>query len=303
MSDESPAVWKIVSRWALPIAALIAIGPLAGALTGVLRGADGGPDATALVCGTPLLGLVLTLAGVVIALVWGAAAAGILDDRTGHYAAGFALAWVAWRTGELDEIVRWLDSAGFSTTSMMVRFAVETLVFGLVVGFGSAVITVVGAEPESSEGTLGARLRGELVGSVGTPQTWGAIVIGALAALVAAFVIARSSAKGQTLMGGVCAGLAASASAKLAASAAQRDIPNTAAIWSVVLAGVAAPIIAVVMHGSGLASAVIGAREFAPARVMPLDWLAGAVLGVPIGARWVQASIERRLAEAWAEHP
>ena len=295
MADEPGGMWNAVLRWALPLAALVAIGPLAGVLTGMLRGADGGPDATPLVCGAPLLGIAAAIAGVLVAIAWGVIVARILDERSGFYAGGFALAWVAWRTGELDEIIRWLDAGGLSTTGMMVRFTVEAVVLGVMVACGAALISVVGSKPERPGQSLATRYRQELADSVGAPATWGAIVIGALAALVAAFVIARSADKGQAVMAGVLAGIAASASARLAASAVGRDVPQSSAIWSVVLAAAAAPIIAVVMHGSGLETAIIAAREFAPARVLPLDWLAGAVLGVPIGARWVQSSMERRL--------
>src|SRR3954471_12694627 len=116
-----------ILRWTIFLLALLLFGPLAGWLTGVLRSADGGPHATPLVSSIPSAGVLAGLGATGIALALGLGAAMPLGAPTGFSAAGLVLAWAAWRTGEMNELIRSAHSAG-----PLGRLSLEGVVFGAV---------------------------------------------------------------------------------------------------------------------------------------------------------------------------
>lgn len=295
MNQESPTLPTLILRWALPIGALILIGPIAGMLTAGLRGSDGGFHATPLVSDAPIPGLFIGVIAVLISVGYGLIAARLLDPRAGFLCAGLTLAWAAWQTGRADEMSRWLDAASTDVSAMMIRFAVEVILLGVVVVLGAGLIQAVGSR---SDEAFAPRYAKVMASSALGKATWAGIGVGVPAGLAAAFVIARSPAEGQILMAGVCGGIAAAAAARLVSAGMDHDLGVVAPFWSVIAAGVVAPVAALVMHGARIDDEIIRGYEggfFAPALVVPMSWLAGALLGVPIGSRWVQASIDKRL--------
>ena len=134
--------------------------------------------------------------------------------------------------------------------------------------------------------------------AVRAPSSIAALLVGCAAGLAAAWLIARTDDKGQTIIAAIAAGIAAAAAGKLAGASMGDEPPIEIFFVSIALAAIVSPVAVLFMHGSSAENDLFAARLFAPAQIMPLDWAAGALIGVPIGARWVQGSIERRLATA-----
>jgi hypothetical protein len=116
-----------IIRWFFYLAALLAAGPFAGSLMASLFAADGGPDASPLVSTQPGMGIALALAVLLLALVLGALAARFCGTKPGLSTAGIVVAWAAWRTGTIDQMIRTAQSG-----QPLVRQALESVIFGLV---------------------------------------------------------------------------------------------------------------------------------------------------------------------------
>ena len=78
-------------------------------------------------------------------------------------------------------------------------------------------------------------------------------------------------------------------------SLAEAEVPRLAAYASVVLLGVVGPLTSLITPGAAaLPTAVLNDSFFGPARLLPLDWLTGALLGVPVGLTWAGSMLDRR---------
>lgn len=267
-------------RWVLPLTGLLVVGPLAGLCTAGLRLADGSDRATLLVSTSPLSGLVLGVAAIALATMVGVAASRLINMSYGFFSAGLTLAWAAWGTGDIDAIVRSSQSG-----SPLWRLAAEGAVVGAL-GVGACWLILKAARH---------------VGEKSTPefdeQVWmtRAKAFGAcfLAAAVAAWFFAPDSLKGQSFAAAAVAGMAGSLAMKIAARSATPLI-----VFAVVgVLACAGPAAAAIYYGSGngiirpLYTGVTG--SFLPlVRILPLDWLAGALVGVPIGLSWGGAMTE-----------
>jgi hypothetical protein len=64
-----------------------------------------------------------------------------------------------------------------------------------------------------------------------------------------------------------------------------------------VVAAVAAPVVAKFMHGDTLLSVLYADRLMMAAKPLPVDWAAGALLGVPVGMGWAGAVLDVRAME------
>ena len=120
-----------------------------------------------------------------------------------------------------------------------------------------------------------------------------ACAIGLAAGALAAWLVAVTPLKGQDVMAAVAAGAAAAAAARLA------DIRVPLAPVAVPLAvlAVLGPVAGLVLSGSGDVVAASYQGALAPiAQITPLDWIAGALLGIPLGAGWAGSMIEKRAA-------
>jgi len=288
MTSTTQRVTVPIVRWALPLAALFLLGPAVGMATAWMRSPDGGSDASPLLCTEPVLGIASALLAIVVATSAGIVAGRIVDIRTGSLVAGFTLAWAALRTGELGAIVRPYD-----IETVFTRLAIEGAIVGVVTAFAAALLLHMSRE--SKEQPLRAANSPSLRESLRSVSTLFALIVGLLAATAVAWLIARTDAKAQTIVAGIAAGIAASAAGKLVAASMGDDPPLEVFFVSIALAAVISPIVVLVLHGSGAERDLFANRLFAPALILPLDWAAGAFIGVPIGARWVQGSIEQRL--------
>ncbi|MEM8757751.1 MAG: hypothetical protein AAGF47_08210 [Planctomycetota bacterium] len=255
---------RFAAGWAVVLAAALLLGPAAGWLVALLLGEDGGPAATVLVGQSPIIGL---LVGVGVGLL-SIAAIGIgawaVSVNVGLVAGGAVLAWAAARSGRVD------DLAIASPNGPWQRLALEGIAWGL---FVAGVCFVVWRVRPASRERLrrSSRESGRLVTS---------LIVGTAAAMAAAWLVAVEPAKGQTLAAAVAAGIACAVTARMVSV----GVPRLVLLWIPVLLGAAMPLLAILLPGGDVLRL---------ASLTPLDWIAGGLLGVPVGAAWTESVVER----------
>ncbi|HYE02721.1 MAG TPA: hypothetical protein VD963_05750 [Phycisphaerales bacterium] len=268
--------------WSVPALALLAVGPVAGWLAGMIAAADGGP-ATPLASARPLLGLGLLLAIWLLALATGCLAAGVLGPGAGLagglFATGLVLVWAAATTGSIDQVLRSVRSPGVFRV-----LALEGLVIAALMA-GAAVLVGRTARPRPDPATVPARAW------LLAPSTLLGLGMATAAAAAIILAVAAEPAKGQCLAAAALAGIASGLVGRLAAPAAP------AAAWFLPLGLLAAlgPLTALIVPAGagGPVAAAISGRLFKLALPLPLDVAAGAFLGVPIGLSWADSMLGR----------
>lgn len=265
-----------ILRWTIYLLALFVFGPLAGMLTGSLRATDGGPDATLLVNATPAMGILVGLGAVAIALAVGIGAALLLGAQPGMTATGLVLAWSAWRTGDVLELIRTAHSA-----APLRSLALEGLLFGLLAIVVASAVTAVGRRLHTESAR---RLFGE--------KPLPVLAVGLVAGAIAAWLVAVTPLKGQAVISGVAAGIFAAAAGRLVDP--QAPIPILAA--PVFLLAALAPLSGFLVRGhADVVHAAYAGALFPTANITPLDWIAGAFLGVPFGISWATSLASGRV--------
>lgn len=267
-------------RWVLPLAGLMVVGPLAGMCTAGLRLWDGSDRATLLVSTSPVSGVVLGVVAIALATAVGVVAARLINASYGFFTAGLALAWAAWGTGDIDAIVR-----SYQSGAPLWRLAVEGAIVGAC-GVGACWLILRAAKKPATPAVV------EFDEHVWATRGKGFAACLAAAA-VAAWLFAPESLKGQTFAAAAVAGMAGALAMKMAARTATPMV--VFAVVAVMACG--GPVAAAVYYGSG-ANIVRPIYAGAPGamlplvRILPLDWLAGALVGVPIGLSWGAAMTE-----------
>ncbi len=117
-----------------------------------------------------------------------------------------------------------------------------------------------------------------------------AIPIAVVAGGIAAAFIAGSPLKGQAVAAAVVGGIAAGAAIRLF------DLHTPVPAMFVAIAALATlgPLSGVVMAGSGVVSATYRGTLFPLAWILPLDWIAGGLLGIPLGVAWAASMMEKK---------
>lgn len=271
-------------RWMIFLSAMLAVGPAASWLLRPVTAVDGSHAATPLASADPAGGLVRALLASLIALGMGLLACRIAGFRSAMSAVGLVLAWVAWRTADADQLVRAAGSGAPLGT-----LAVEGAVLGVVALAIVALLALIGRRVEpGEEGDIGegTPLR-RLIGGARAPVVVAAGLVGAAAG---AWLVAATPMKGQALAGAVAGGIAAAAAGRLAEPRA----PLPLLVVPIGLLAVLGPLSGLLLAGRG---GVVGDAyrvALAPlANVTPLDWLAGAFLGIPLGAAWVTSVADK----------
>jgi hypothetical protein len=263
-----------VIRWSVVAVAALVVGPVAGWLTGMLRAPDGGTDATALLSTSPVLGLACTLAAILIAVLYGHLAAKLLNFKWGMLCAGLIVAWAAWQSGRADAIIRRVQGP-----SALWALAAEGLVYGVIGVIATWFITRA-SDPRAAG----------VDGDEGMKQdSMKAAGVAVLAGAVAAWGVARSEMVGQTFAAAITAGVAGTLVGRIVG---HRACVPASMLALPVLAGVS-PVIAALMHGPNTLEVMYHGNLFAPARIMPLDWLAGMFIGVAVGVSWAGSMVEK----------
>lgn len=271
------------------MAALLIVGPIAGSVVGALRNASGGPDATLLVGDSRIGGVIAGLVAFALAGLMGVGAARMTNARAGMSTAGLVLAWAAWRSGEMDEILRASPSSG-----TLWWMAVEGLIFGtLAVGLCTIVVGVArrsadGAAP-SDAGT--PERISDACRQLGTTKIIAPVAVAAAVSGLLAWWLVVSEIKGQAVLGVTVAVLAGVAAGRVAAF----HTPPHAFMIAIALLAIIGPSAAAVAQGGALLEATYQNRLFPIARPVPLDWIAGGMLGAPIGLAWAASLVERQV--------
>ncbi|MBX3385171.1 MAG: hypothetical protein KF768_01225 [Phycisphaeraceae bacterium] len=288
---------QAVLRWTLPLAALLAVGPIAWMLTSHLQGPDGASQASLLLSTSPVLGLLCGIGVMFIAGGYGLLTARLIGPHFGLFSTGLILAWAAWGTGAIDAIARsqtTLAAGPPNSKSFFLRIAIEAAVLApLAVGAAWAMIRF-GKPPTPNPAAH--HPHPPEPSSLSDPRALLGFVATAVVGGVLAWLVAQESSKGQTFAAAAFAGLFGAVAGRLAAA----HVSGAAFVAGIAALGVIGPIVALSMGGpSGTAGAVAGGalrlaasgQLFNLARPLPLDWLAGAFVGVPIGLSWAASMI------------
>ncbi len=271
----------LITRWVVLTASLLGGGSLSGWLWArIVHAGDGGPAASALVSVSPALGLGALLAVFLIAAVFAALGSRLCTPRVGLACAGFSLVGAAWMSGSVMDLMRWAPAP-----DALWRLAAEGAIAAILAVVVAALVNSIGGSdrrdgadpPASAQGALGFCI---------------ALAVGA----AAAWVIARETTKGQTIAAGIFAGFIGATVARVTATRS-----SLLAIASGVgMLAVIGPILGGVLSSADAIRAIYEGRFIPLARPMPLDWIGGMFVGLPLGLTWA-ASFDKRLAQPQAQ--
>ena len=260
------------------MAVLFLVGPLCAMLVTLVPASDGSPAAGATLSVAPTKALLATFAAMAIAAVVGVVGGRLFSSRTGYFAAGLALAWTPWAIGRMDDLVRVP-----STRAVLPALAVEGAIMGAL-GIAVGMVIWLGTRP------------GKKAADGGADQTWS--VVGPLVAIgvggVAAWAVSRSSDAGQALGAATLAALFGT----LVGRVIDARSPDRVFLISMWVLAIASPLIAMAGSHASTIERVYSGNLFPPALIMPLDWVAGALLGIPMGSAWASSMLEKRAHEA-----
>lgn len=278
-----------IIRWTIYLLCLMVIGPIAGSMTGALRAVDGGPGATPLVSANPTAGMLAALVAIGLAFAVGAFTARLLGVAPGMTSAGLVLAWATWRTGTVDDLIRTAHSGGPFT-----RLALEGLIFGVVGAVITAVLWAIGRrhqEPghRADLNEPAARALGRFFSA---KAGLAALAVAVIAGGVGAWFIGVTPLKGQALAAAIAAATLAAAAGRLVEFTA----PIPALFLAVAALAVLGPLSGIATVGTGVGAVQEAYRGslFPLAVICPLDWIAGGLLGIPMGVAWAGSMIEKR---------
>ena len=276
-----------ILRWAGPLLALLAVGPIAGWLTYSLRAPDGGPETTLLLSSSMSKGLAVGVGVVLLAILTGAAIARLVAPRSGLFSAGLVLVWGAWGLGRVDQVL-----ARIPQKQTLYTISIEAAVVGLLAVVGAIVILrirpMVELHAVAADHPAHADEPTKLVDS----STPAAFIAAAAAAALAGWLLAQDTLKGQTFAAAVVGGVFAAVAGRMAS----QRVSAAVFIAGIAALAVVSPTLATFMHPSSLgpANAARAGTLLALARPLPLDWLAGAFVGVPLGLAWAGSMIEKK---------
>lgn len=263
----APEVKRFLRAWSIVALAVLVIGPLAGLCTASLSGIDGGPDATLLTSQSAAAGVLVAAGVTALTLAAGYAGARWASANVGLFAAGVVLAWAAARTGRVDIII------AVQRASPLPRFILEGLLVALVA------LCVVEVLRRASRDTQ----REPPIGRT----TW-ALAAGLVGAGLTAWFIAVEPLKGQVIAAACGAGIMGSAIARMVLM----DIPPRTVLALPAILAIAGPLATTVMADDAVAASIDGSL-FRLGYIAPLDWLAGAMIGIPIGMAWTESVVEQ----------
>lgn len=260
-------------RWTIVAIAALVVGPLAGWLTGFLRASDGGPDATALTCDAPAVGILFTLAAILIAGAYGLIASKALNFKWGMLCAGLIVAWAAWDSGRADAILRRAQGP-----APFIPLAIEGWLYAALAIVLSWLIVRASDVKLASVRDDGAKI-----------DSWKAAAVGLAVGAAAAWGVARSEMVGQTFAAAAAAGALATLLGRVVG---HRAVVPASVVPVMILAG-AGPLIARFMHADHTIAALYKGDLFPLARIMPLDWIAGWFIGTAVGVSWAGSMVEK----------
>lgn len=318
---EHPSIFASITRWTFPLIGLLGVGPLAAWPILLLRAPDGAWDTTPILSDSPAMGLLAGAAALLLAGLWGLLTSLITSVRYGLFTTGLVLAWVTWSTGTTDLIMRTEHAAGHYW-----RLPIEGLLFGVIAVLIAGIIAGAGRRPPTDQGRARPAagehpsgpvafqvLNGVLRGVSSTialfrregddedanlGQRALIVLAAALIGALATWFVAVEALKGQAFAAAVVGSLLGATAGEMVASsgrgqAARAPVPLF--FLAATILAIAGPIAALAAHAgaAGVAQAATTAHLLPISRLLPLDWLAGAFVGVPIGLTWADALVDR----------
>ncbi len=292
-----PAMFRPVLRVVPVLLALFVLGPIAYRATHALRAGDGSTDTSLLVTVSPIKGALAGLLALGLAGGLGLVVARLRGRDAAYACAGYVLAWAAWGHGSIEAIIRRAGDA-----SPLSSLAVEGAVVGMLVVALAVVMARASRPPAPGHGAHPLVIAWRTEDSSRTESVKPLVVIALIVALAscgaASWLIAFSTLKGQTLLAGVVAGIAGAAAAQVVVSARHARIGPLIPLVAMAALAVAAPILTRIFGGTRIVDLAITAKIAPFGRLTPMDWGAGALLGVPIGLAWAESMLERPVYDA-----
>lgn len=286
---------------------------------GGLRAADGSGDATLLVGNAPVAGVFAGLVTLVFAGGVGVFGSRMNGCRSGMNSAGLVVAWAASQTATIEQVLR----RSQSPAPLMV-LAIEGLVFGLLAvpvaglvwqaGLGRGQHGAAHPLPDGSPGlaaySLGGPKRGALllgeheslsaaiVRAVVRPAGLAAIGASVVAGVVICHLVCQDTLKGQAIFGAALAGIVAVPLGRLAGESLKEQPPMAAFAMGFALLGAVGPLSAQFVRGGSLIETLYAGKLLGVASPVTLDWMAGALIGLPIGEAWFCSMFQPQAAKA-----
>lgn len=276
---------KLTRDWAVVAAALLVAGPIAGAVADGLRTSSGLESASPLTASSPVTGVLVGLVVVAIAIAYGVAVGRFVHLRLGLICAGLVLTWPAWRFGTVAALIR--DAGDASPISGLVM---EGAIFAAVLSVGCLAI-VRWARPVEDDVLQDQPLKKVATTEPARPADWA--IGGAAAALAgaaAAWLIAQSPLQGQVYAAAVAAGVAG--------GAVGRSVAGRAPILAILIGGLCLAVVGPLVSQMALSGDAL-TRLYAGqwpglGLITPFDWLAGVLVGAPLGEMWARSMVDRQ---------
>jgi len=269
----------LLIRWAIALIAVLLLGPLAGTFVGGLRASDGGPHVTLIANAAPAAGILGGLAALTLATLGGIVAGRIANVSWGYVATGLILAWPAFLTGEVREVLRSTQDA-----SVLWAVAFEGALFGALGVLAALAISRWGRRRPAPDAVH--EREEPLWSAMGLVGAVTALLVGGLIA----FLVAREGLKGQTIGAAALGAVGAATAGGLAA----HRVTGVAFVAAAGVLAFAGPAIAVGVIGGDPLEKSYANDLFPLAWISPLDWLAGAFLGTPVGVAWSGSMIDKQ---------
>ena len=275
-----------IRQWISRAIALGVIGPIASQVAGRLMASDGSGEHT-LLTGTSMGAGIMALVVVGLLTLAAGLIGGILGDRReGLLGMGFVLGWVAWTSGRIGNIYSLSPEVGTS-----VSFAIETLLLMMFVVVAAMLIS-----RNDDRDPISSFKCDRMKGWMKHSAMLGAMGAALVSAAVMSWLFAVQDLPGQSIGVGFLAGIMAGVVGAMTASSLQgktdhRGTPYAPVMLGVMLAGVLMPLVGIVKPG--LASMeIMQLKGTLPGylALSPAAWIAGALLGVPVGHSWVEHS-------------
>lgn len=289
-----------ITRWAVPLIALLGVGFLAGELASSLHAPDGSSNTSFVLVTSIGQGVIACLGTIGLAAVMGMVGARWVSPRVGLLCAGLVLVWAARRTGQVDQIINLVAGMGasgavgkaVSVSTTLYMLAAEGLVLSVL---GVVLAWVIVRVPMSEWARQGTHTRPDgpplEPSKLWEPTSLAAFAVALVAGGVMTYLFAQETIKMQTIAAAIIAG----ATAAIAGRLTSQTVHAAVMVGAVVLLGAIGPLV-VVLGTNGTAAIVRAAQAgtmMALARPLPMDYLAGALIGVPIGLSWGNSMVEK----------
>lgn len=278
-------------RWGMLLIAFAVVGPLASLPLNAVRDVDGGHAISMFVNAGVFPGVIGAACVFAAALALGAIGAFLFSTGWACAYSGIVIAWGAYRCGTLEEIIRQARS-----DAPLTMLASEGLTAILFAGLIAGVIQRISAKRQGL-----AVMPGSLIIQGDVPNlktvTQIALAAGGVAAGVVAYLAAVTDFKGQGIFAAFFAAIIAGVATQIVAKSKGGQATVVLVVASVVIPAILGPAAAKILQGSTIVETVFAGRVIPLARVMGLDWAAGALLGAPVGLGWAGAMIDSRAEE------